>query len=323
MRLSYNGKHMRPLLAGALAVVAGAAMLVSQTPQSSSGTTKKSALDKATLEKYVRHLFIWGPAIEVRIDDPKPSQVPGFFDVKVTGSAGSAMQEEIFFVSKDGRKILRGTMYDVESNPFQQELGKLKTLGDPSYGTPGAPVVLVVFSDFQCPYCREEAKMLRENLLKTYPKQVRLYFKEYPLEQIHPWSRAAAVAGRCIFRQNAASFWDYHDWIFDKQSEITNDNLRAKVLEFAAAKNLDTLQLARCMDSQSTIGDIARTTSEARALGINSLPTLFVNGRRITAQIAWPNLKQIIDFEIEYQKTANNAGETACCEVKLPSPLSN
>ena len=78
--------------------------------------------------------------------------------------------------------------------------------------------------------------MLRENLLKTYPKEVRLYFKDFPIDQIHPWARPAAIAGRCVFRQNPQAFWDYHDWIFDKQAEITPENLRAKVMEWAAAK---------------------------------------------------------------------------------------
>jgi protein-disulfide isomerase len=287
------------------------------------GQQKKTALDKATFEAYVRHLFVWGPPIQVKVEDPKPSQLPGFLDVKVIASAGAATQEETFYVSKDGRKILRGLVYDVANNPFKPELDKLKTQFEPSFGTPGAAVVVIVFSDFQCPYCREEAKMLRDNIVKTYPKQVRVYFKEYPLDQIHPWARPAAIAGRCIFRQNAASFWDYHDWIFDKQAEITPENVKGKILEFAASKKLDTLQLGSCMDTRATEKDVDRTSAEARSLGVNSLPTLFVNGRKIAAQIAWPNLRQIIDFELEYQKTAKNAGEEPCCEVKLPSPLSN
>ncbi|MBI4876924.1 MAG: thioredoxin domain-containing protein [Acidobacteria bacterium] len=312
---------MRSPVAGALALVAGAALLVCQTPPAAA--PKKTALDKVTFEAYVRHLFVWGTPIQVKVDDPKPSPLDGFVLVKVTAAAGNASQEETFYVSKDGQKIVRGAVFDVTGNPFQPDLDKLKTQFEPSYGTPGAPVVLVVFSDFQCPYCREEAKMLRENLLSAYPKQVRVYFKDFPLDAIHPWARAASIAGRCVFRQNAASFWEYHDWMFDKQAEMTPDNLKAKVLEFAAGKKLDTLELGRCMDSRATETDVSRTSAEARALGVNSLPTVFVNGRRIAAQIAWPNLRQIIDFELEYQKTAKNAGEEACCEVKLPSPLGN
>jgi protein-disulfide isomerase len=313
---------MRFFISGAFTLFAASALVAAQTPPAAAAP-RKTALDKAAFEVYVRHLFVWGAPIQVKIDDPKPSQLPGFVDVKVAASAGNATQEETFYVSKDGQKIVRGVVFDVANNPFKPELDKLKTQFEPSFGTPGATVVVVVFSDFQCPFCREEAKMLRENILSAYPKQVRVYFKDFPLDAIHPWARMAAIAGRCVFRQNAASFWDYHDWIFDKQAEITPETLKAKVLEFAASKKLDTLQLGRCMETRATEADVNRTSAEARALGVNSLPTVFINGRRIAAQIAWPNLRQIIDYEIEYQKTAKNAGEDCGCEVKLPSPLSN
>ena len=163
--------------------------------------TKASALDKATLEAYVRHLSVWGPQIKVEIGDPKPSPLPGMLEVNVHASAGAASQDEILYVSKDGQKIVRGMVFDVKENPFKADLDKLKTDLQPSFGTPGAPVVLVLFSDFECPYCKEEAKVLRTNLLSAYPKQVRLYFKDFPLEQIHPWAKPAAIAGRCVFKQ--------------------------------------------------------------------------------------------------------------------------
>ncbi len=293
-------------------------------PPAPAAAAAKSALDKPTMEAYIRHLFVWGPQIAVKIADPKPSRVPGFVEVKVTGSAGAASQEETFYVSKDGRTILRATVYDVRENPFKPDLDRLKTEFAPAYGTPGAPVVLVVFSDFQCPFCREEAKMLREHVVKTFPKEVRVYFKDYPLDAIHDWARAASIAGHCIARLNPAAFWDYHDWIFDKQGEINAANVRAKILEFAAGKKLDALQLTRCMDTKATEPQIEKNIAEAKALGVNSLPTLFVNGRRLTGQVPWQGLKQIIDFELEYQKTARNAGDdAACCSVTLPSPLSS
>ena len=84
-------------------------------------------------------------------------------------------------------------------------------------------MVLVVFSDFECPNCKEEAKTLRERLPAAYPKDVRLYFKDFPLEQIHPWAKAAAMAGQCVFRENPAGFWQFHDWIYEHQAEITPD----------------------------------------------------------------------------------------------------
>src|SRR3984893_3642477 len=212
---------------------------------------KKSALDKATLEAYVRHLFVWSPQIKVEIGEPKASPLLGFEEVKVHASAGEATADETLYISKDGQKILRGNVFDVKQNPFKGQLDKLHTELQPSFGTPGAPVVVVLFSDFECPYCKEEAKSLRSNLLATYPKEVRLYFKDLPLTQIHPWAMPASIAGRCIFRQNPGAFWEYHDWIYEHQSEINADNLKSKTLEFAkSVKDVDTIQLERCIDSK-------------------------------------------------------------------------
>ncbi len=283
----------------------------------------KSALDKATLEAYVRHLFLWGPQIRVSISDPAPSnRLPGFFEVNVQATAGAASQEEKFYISKDGRKILKALVFDVMQNPFQEELQKLRTDSQPSFGAPGAPVVLVLFSDFQCGYCREEAQMLRKNLPTAFPNEVRVYFKDFPLESIHPWAKMASIAGRCIFRQQPSVFWEYHDWIYAHQSEITPENLRTKVMEFARSResSLDTLQLQRCLDTRATEAEVDQNVAEARALQVNSTPTLFVNGRRLVGHIGWHNLRQIIEYEIGYQRIANNAGEH-CCEVRLPSPV--
>jgi protein-disulfide isomerase len=281
---------------------------------------KKSAWDKPTFEAYVRHLNVWGPQIKVDIGEPKPSPIPGFSEVIVHASAGSASADFPYYVSKDGQKVVQGNVYDIAQNPFKTDLDKLKTDLQPSFGTPGAPVVLVEFSDFECPMCKEEAKMLRDNLLSTYPKQMRFYFIEYPLDQIHPWARAAAIAGRCIFRQNANAFWDFHDWIFAHQEEIKPDNLKDKVLEFAKGKEIDALQLTRCMDNKETDAEVNKGQALGRDVGVSATPTLFINGRRLVGRADWPTVRGVIDFEIEYQKTAHNAGEDCGCEVKLPGP---
>ena len=285
---------------------------------------KKSALDKPTLEAYVRHLFVWGPSIKVELGNPKPSPLAGFDEVIVHATAGEASADETLYVSKDGQKIVRGTFFEIDKNPFKPQLEKLHTELQPSFGTPGAPVVIVLFSDFECPYCKEEAKSLRANLVSTYPKEVRLYFKDLPLTQIHPWAMPAAIAGRCIFKQNPTAFWDYHDWIYEAQGDINADNLKAKILEFVKGREIDPVQLERCMDSKTTQPEIDKSMAEAKALGVSATPTLFVNGRQLVgAQAAWANLRQVIDYEIEYQKTAKNAGEDCGCEVKLPAPALN
>lgn len=328
---------MKPFVRSLLAVLCAAGLASSgaaQAPKKSApkaAVTKppaphpaspvKSAFDKSTFESYVRHLFVWGPQILVTIADPKPSAVPGLEEVTVHASAGQASQEETFLISKDGRKIVKGMVFDVTQNPFKPDLDKLNTQFQPSMGTPGAPVVIVVFTDFQCPYCKEEAKMLRQNLLSAYPKQVRLYFKDFPLAQIHDWAKLASMAGRCIFRQNPAAFWEFHDWVYEHQSGIRADIFKEKAMEFAKGKEIDVIQLSRCLDAHATEPEVDKSVAEGQSLMVRSTPTLFVNGRRLEGNVPWPNLRDIIDYEIKYQQTAKNAGEDCGCEVKLPSPL--
>lgn len=284
----------------------------------------KSAFDKATFEAYVRHLNLFVPQVKVAVGDPTAGALPGFKEVKVQASMGEQRLDQVYFISDDGQRIVEGRVFDINQSPFAEDLAKLKTEYQPSMGTPGAPVVIVLFSDFECHYCREESKQLRENLLKAYPKEVRLYFKDLPLEAIHPWAKPAANAGRCVFRQNALAFWDFHDWIFENQKDIKADNLRDKVMEWSQGKPaLNKDQLAVCLDKQGALRDVEKNIADARALGLNSTPALFVNGRRLTGSVPWATLKQVIDMELDHSK-ANPAaaGENSCCSLELKTPFS-
>ncbi|MBI3278444.1 MAG: DsbA family protein [Acidobacteria bacterium] len=277
----------------------------------------KPAIDLAALEAYLRYLYPLGPHIRVQLSNPKPCALSGLYEVTLLATAGTASHQETFLVSADGQKIVRGTLYDIRQSPFQTELSRLKTAGEPAFGAEGAAVNIAIFSDFQCSYCREEAKTLRQNLGTSFPKEARVYFKDYPLDQIHPWARTAAIAGRCIFRQNSAAFWDYHDWIFDHQNEITPENLQAKVLEFAKGKGVEPVQLNTCLADKATEADVNRSVAEGRALGVNSTPTMFINGRRVVGQVAWVELRKLIESEIQYKKSS---GKEKCCEIKLDTP---
>src|SRR5215471_21734912 len=133
-------------------------------------TPQKSAFDKPTLEAYLRHLFLIQPQVTVTPSEPQPSDLPGFKLVKVRLSQGPQFQDVTLYISNDGKKIIQGNFYDVTHNPFKPEIDKIHTQFQPNLGTAGAPVVLVVFSDLQCPHCKGEAEMLRQNLIQNYPK---------------------------------------------------------------------------------------------------------------------------------------------------------
>jgi protein-disulfide isomerase len=304
-----------------LGILAAALSTGTVGAQTSAAPAKKTAFDKPTLEAYLRRMQLWIPEIQVKIDDPKPAPFPQFKMVDVHISYGAATKDYLYYVSNDGQQVVEGSVHDINQNPFKLELDKIKTDLEPSFGAPGAPVVLVVFSDFQCPLCREEAKTLREKIPSVFPNEVRVYFKDFPLEAIHPWAKMASIAGRCVFRQNPEVFWGYHDWMYEHQGEITAENLKSKVLEFGKEKSLDTLQLSRCMDNKSTEGEVDKEIANGRALQIDATPTIFLNGRRLVGNTPWQNLEQIIRVELGYQKTAKDAGEK-CCEVTIPSPLS-
>ena len=307
-------KVMRSCVAGIIVSVLTFAALGAEP-------AKKSALDKPTLEAFIRHLLLWGPEVKIEISDPQKSPLPGLVEVKVRGSAGSASKEESFYVTEDGQQVVRALVFDIAKNPFYREMEKLKTDSQPGFGKPGAPVSLVVFSDYQCPFCAQEAQMLRANLIQSFPQEARLFFKDMPLEQIHNWAKTAAIAGRCIYRESEPAYWDYHDWVFQNQAQITPENFKTKLTELVKTKlKLDEFKVTNCVDTKATEAEVNKSVEEARDLQVNSTPTLFVNGRRLPPQLPWENLKQIINAEIEYQKKMQ-ASEQACCSVSLPTPL--
>lgn len=277
-------------------------------------------LNKADLEFYVRHLYVWAPHVKVEISDPEPSEVEGLMEVTVAASYQLARQERTFYVSKDGKHIIEGKDYPVDKNPFHEVIDGMDTSASPAFGKEGAPVKIVVYSDFQCPYCAQEATVVHKQVAEKYPEQARVYFRNFPLTKIHKWAMAGAIRGECIYQLSPELFWEYHDWIFENQKEITPENLDGKVNEFLSGKDIDALKLGQCASDPKTAGLVEASLKEGRAVGVTSTPTLFVNGRKLTGSVKWEQLQQIIDFEIEYQKVAKNAGDDCGCAIGAEFP---
>lgn len=290
-------------------------------------TAKKAAvvavpkLDVKKLEEFLRHLNLWTPEIAFEVKERQPAaMLPGFEEITVKASLGERFAEQKYFVSADGKTVIKGEVMDITANPFTKENALIRNVGAPSWGTLGAPVVLSVYTDYQCPYCREQARALRANLLKTYPKEVRLFVHDFPLEQIHPWAKTASIAGRCALLQGEENYWKYHDWIFDNQEGMGAETFRGKLMAWAPANGMDVLQLTRCFDNKETAAEVEKDIEQGKALGLNSTPTIYVNGRKLAGSVSWDQLKKIIDVEVKYQATAKNAGDTACCSVSLATP---
>lgn len=260
----------------------------------------KGALDKATLENYLRHVELFRGDVTFKIEDPKPSKyLPGYSEVLVHLIFNSNEKDELFYVSSDGQTILRGDVFNLGKSPFQSNLDKLTLTDQPSFGPADAAVTIVEFGDFECPDCKMEAPILRHDLTEAFGGKVRVYFKNFPLESVHPWARAAAITGRCVYQQGQPAFWKFYDWIYDNQDQITGDDLNAKVQAWAGENGVDAAKLGQCVDTKATEPEVNRSIAEGHLLGIGGTPTLFINGRKIGG-LTWPDLQLVINKELEF-----------------------
>jgi len=265
------------------------------------GASEKGALDKSTLEAYLRHVELFRGEVTIKIDDPKPSKyLPGFSEVLVHLIYNSVEKDQLYYISADGKTIVKGDVFNLNKQPFQSNLDQLTIADQPSFGPADAPVTIVEFGDFECPDCRMEAPVLRHNLTEAFNGKVRVIFKNFPLESVHPWARAAAIAGRCVYHQDQAAFWKFYDWIYDSQDQITGENLNSKVLAWAAQNSVDAVQLGHCLETKASEPEVDRSIAEGRALGLQGTPTLFINGRKIGG-LMWPDLQMVVQKELDYQ----------------------
>ncbi len=186
-------------------------------------------IDKPKLETYLRYAEGFTAQVKISIDDPTPSPFKGFFRLLVHITAGPHTEDRLYYITADSERLINGSIWQLNEDPFLDTLNHLPTDG-PAFGPANARVTIVVFSDFECPYCRELAKTLRQNVPQKYPNDVRVIFEDFPIESIHKWARAASEGARCLADQKTQAFWAFHDWIFEHQQEVNEGNVREKVL---------------------------------------------------------------------------------------------
>ena len=167
----------------------------------------------------------------------------------------------------------------------------------PVRGPADAPVQVIEYADYECPSCRQLDTVLR-GLLPTQP-QVRLIYKDFPLTQIHPWAMTAAIAGRCVYRQDPTAFWKFHDLLFDNHAIISPENAYQKMQDYATESGLDAATLKTCMSDPQTQEEVKRSMAEGEALHITNTPTIFVNGRRLIGPDA-ATLQQFIQYDLSH-----------------------
>ena len=162
---------------------------------------------------------------------------------------------------------------------------------DPSLGPASAPVTLIEFSDFQCPFCLRVAPTLKQ-VRDRYGDKVRIVWKDFPLTQIHPQAFKAGEAAHCAGDQG--KFWEYHDHLFSNQSALNPPDLK----RYAAALSLNTAAFDQCLDSSKHAERVRDGVSLGTGLGVNSTPTVYINGRVLSGAQPLEAFVALIDEEL-------------------------
>jgi protein-disulfide isomerase len=162
---------------------------------------------------------------------------------------------------------------------------------DRSIGNPAARVTIVEYSDFQCPFCLRAMPTLKK-LREDYGDKVRVVWKDFPLTQIHEHAFKAAEAGRCAADQG--KFWEYHDKLFGNQQALQPEFLK----QYAKDLGMDSAKFDTCLDSSMYAEQVRDSMAAGTRLGVNSTPTIYVNGRVLEGAQPYENFAAIIDEEL-------------------------
>lgn len=163
--------------------------------------------------------------------------------------------------------------------------------GAPVRGNVNAPVTIVEFTDFHCPFCRKVQPVLDE-LTKRYGSKIRLVFRDFPLDSLHPHARAAAEASRCAVEQG--KFWEFHDKMLKSEPEPTDAGLNGVIKDIG----MNVAEYEACKASGKYKNSVLASTQEGARLGITGTPTFFVNGRIVVGAQPVEEFIRIIDEEL-------------------------
>ena len=171
---------------------------------------------------------------------------------------------------------------------------------EPASGPVGAPVEIVMYSDFQCPFCAKVGGTIAR-LKQQYGERLRVVFRDFPLTSIHPQSEQAAIAARCAHEQGR--FWEFHDRLFAQPRDITP----ARLEEHAAHVGLDPERFAACRANPRTQTIVSDNRASGERLGISGTPAFFINGRFVTGAQPDEVFERVIDEELQARSIVNAA----------------
>jgi protein-disulfide isomerase len=284
-------------------LLAGACKAQSVTAPFSTDVTFK-------IEARVREQYNVPPMVKISLSAPKPSDVPGYdqFTVTFTGSASDTTTKTTtfdFLISKDRNTLGRLEKMDLSKVDLPRDLmAKIGVKGRPVRGNPEAKVTVVNFDDFQCPYCSRMHAVLFPAMLKAYGDRVKIIYRDYPLVEIHPWAMHAAIDANCLADQSPEAYWDFADYVHANQRAISGKtpqeafaNLDVLITDQATKHHLDVAKIQACVNKQDDSA-VRASMAEAEKIGVDSTPTLFINGERISGAVPDAAMRTLLDHAL-------------------------
>ncbi len=246
---------------------------------------------------------------EITLGAPTPSPFPGVWARTLTVATPRGTVKTNIYTDASGQKVILGEYLDIRSDPWGRvDTGKLRLTDRATQGPDDAPVTIVEFADFECPFCARAFDQIENVVNNRYKGKVRLVFKNFPLA-MHAWARPAAIAAECIRRQNPALFWEFAQILYTSQASIDVNNLRSRVEAFAKANKLDTQALDACMTGKSADETVVQDERDGMLAHVQSTPTFLINGVPVVGLPEEKSFEFVIQAQLkDAQATAKSGG---------------
>ena len=252
------------------------------------------------IEQQVRQYAQAPPDANIRLGELKSSEFSDFYSLPVTirGAAGERTFE--FLLSRDYKRLLYVKSFDLTQSPYEKAMRSIDLTGRPIRGSPEAAVTIVMYDDFQCPFCAEQYITLLNEVMNSYRGRVRVALKNFPLTESHPWAMDAAIAADCLASRSSDAYWAFADYVHThqqamterwKQSHVTFEELAA---EQGAKVGLSDHDLHACVVAHDTRA-IEKSLAEGHSLGANATPAMFINGEFFEGVLTREQIRAALD----------------------------
>jgi protein-disulfide isomerase len=249
-----------------------------------------------TVNSFMQQMFGYDPSMTWKVGEITPSKAEGLAEVPVTLSNPQGSQVVTLYVTPDGKHALVGEVLPFGAHPFAEARQMLeKGVNGPARGPANSPVMIVEFSDLQCPHCKE-AQPTIEKLLASEPN-AHFVFQSFPLPS-HNWAAKGAAYADCVGRASNDAFWKFVQKTYDVQQDITESNADEKLTAIANDSGVKGSDIAACAVKGETSARVEHSIALGKSVDVTGTPTVFVNGYKIRSLGMPPEtLKQLVDFE--------------------------